>query len=126
MALTKTIFIDGKEVVFRASAAIPRKYRVKFGRDIYRDLRKLGEEVSKNDNSASELEIESLETFENIAYIMAKHGDPKGTPEDIDDWLDEFDTFSIYEVLPEILELWKLNTETQVESRKNLEALNGN
>ena len=38
MALTKTINIDGKEVTFRASAAIPRLYRVKFHRDIYKDL----------------------------------------------------------------------------------------
>ena len=38
MALTKTINIDGKEVTFRASAAIPRLYRVKFHRDIYKDV----------------------------------------------------------------------------------------
>ena len=31
MALTKTIKIDGKDVIFRASAAIPRIYRLKFG-----------------------------------------------------------------------------------------------
>ena len=36
MALTKTIEIDGKEVTFKASAAIPRIYRVKFNRDIIR------------------------------------------------------------------------------------------
>ena len=38
MAVTKTIEVDGKEVQFRASAAIPRLYRNKFHRDIYKDL----------------------------------------------------------------------------------------
>ena len=27
-----------------------------------------------------------------------------------DDWLDTFDMFSIYEILPQIFELWALNT----------------
>jgi hypothetical protein len=41
MAVTKTIEVDGKEVQFRASAAIPRLYRNKFHRDIYKDLNEL-------------------------------------------------------------------------------------
>lgn len=41
MAVTKKIEIDGKEVTFKASAAVPRLYRIKFGRDIYKDLRQL-------------------------------------------------------------------------------------
>ena len=41
MAVTKKSEIDGKEVEFRASAAVPRLYRLKFGRDIYKDLRML-------------------------------------------------------------------------------------
>lgn len=38
MGLTKTIEIDGKQVPFKASAAIPRIYRIKFHRDVYKDL----------------------------------------------------------------------------------------
>ena len=34
----KTINIGGQEVRFRSSAAIPRLYRLKFGRDIFGDL----------------------------------------------------------------------------------------
>ena len=41
MALTKTVNIDGKDVTFRASTAIPRIYRNKFHRDIYKDLHDL-------------------------------------------------------------------------------------
>lgn len=38
MSLTQTIEIDGQPVNFRASAAIPRIYRLRFHRDIYKDL----------------------------------------------------------------------------------------
>ncbi len=64
-------------------------------------------------------EIEDLEIFENVAYIMAYHAD-KTIPLTIDEWLDEFGMFSIYEILPEILELWGSNLQTDVQSKKNL------
>lgn len=38
MSLINNLEIDGKQVPFKASAAIPRIYRIKFGRDIYKDL----------------------------------------------------------------------------------------
>ncbi|MDK7064303.1 hypothetical protein, partial [Gardnerella vaginalis] len=41
-------------------------------------------------------------------------------PETIEKWLDEFEMFSIYEVLPEILELWGANLQTQVQSKKKV------
>ena len=46
----------------------------------------------------------SLEMFENIAYVMAKHADPS-IPDNPEEWLDEFNTFSIYQVLPKLIEL---------------------
>ncbi len=46
MSITKTIEIDGKDVLFKASAAIPRIYRLKFQRDIYKDLRALEQSVN--------------------------------------------------------------------------------
>ena len=60
----------------------------------------------------------SLEMFENIAYIMAKHADPT-IPDTVEDWLDEFNTFSIYQVLPQLIDLWGLNVKTDAESKKN-------
>ncbi len=62
--------------------------------------------------------------FENIAYIMAKHAD-NNIPDNPEDWLDEFNTFSIYQVLPELIKLWGLNVQTQVESKKNFNKVNG-
>ena len=114
----KTVLISGKEVRFRSSAAIPQLYRIKFKRDIFKGLTKLEKSYKEKDDGTKELEIEDLEIFENVAYIMALHADPS-TPASIDEWLDQFEMFSIYEVLPEILELWGSNLFTDVKSAKN-------
>ena len=118
MSMTKIIEIDGKKVPFKASAAIPRLYRVKYGRDIFKDLMKLEKAMNTNTEEDSTLDLFSLETFENIAYLMAKHADPS-LPDTAEEWLDEFSVFSIYQVLPEIIELWGLNLQTQSVSKKN-------
>ena len=125
MAVTKTIEIDGKQVEFKASAAVPRLYRVKFGRDIYRDLRQLETSVGDNNEDASNLDMFSLEMFEDLAWIMAKHANPQEVPDNPEDFLDQFNTFSIYQILPQLIELWGLNVQTQVDARKNLAAVSG-
>lgn len=122
MSIVKKIDIDGKQVPFKASAAIPRIYRIKFNRDIYKDLRSLEKAVGEGDEENSNLDLFSLEMFENIAYVMAKHADPN-IPDTPEEWLDEFNTFSIYQVLPSIIELWGLNVQTEVESKKNFAQL---
>ena len=124
MGMTKTVNIDGKDVLFKASAAIPRIYRLRFHRDIYKDLKDLNAAVGDGDPDASGLDTFSLELFENIAYIMAKHADPS-IPDTPEDWLDGFNTFSIYQVLPEIIQLWGLNVQTDVTSKKNFIAQSG-
>ena len=122
MSIVRKVEIDGKQVPFKASAAIPRIYRIKFNRDIYKDLRSLEKAVGEGDEENSNLDLFSLEMFENIAYVMAKHADPN-IPDTPEEWLDEFNTFSIYQVLPSIIELWGLNVQTEVESKKNFAQL---
>lgn len=121
---TKTVEIAGKEVTFKASAAIPRIYRISFNRDIFKDLMDLRGAVKSSETGESTLSNADLEVFENVAYLMAKHADPT-QPDDINDWLDQFDMFAIYEVLPVILDLWTQNINTQIESKKKLEKLAG-
>ena len=122
---TKKIEIDGQQVDFRASAAVPRLYRIKFGRDIYRDLRQLESSVGDNSEDASNLDMFSLEMFEDLAWIMAKHAHPDQVPDTPDEWLENFNTFSIYQILPQLIELWGLNVQTEVEARKNLAKVSG-
>ena len=59
-----------------------------------------------------------------MGYIMAFPAD-NSIPATIEEWLDQFDMFSIYEVLPEILELWGMNLQTEIESKKNFIAVAG-
>ena len=123
MAIKRTITVDGIEVPFKASATLPRLYRAKFRKDIFKDFSALKDSVDESDEKESGLGIESLEVFENIAWTMAKHADPENVPDSPDEWLEQFNTFSIYEVLPQLIELWGLNMETQAESKKNIAKL---
>ena len=135
--MTKEIMIDGIPVLFRADASIPRLYRIHFGRDVFADMGSLMRKIAPNakpkelaeqevEEIQEQLDISSMDTevLENMAYIMAYHAD-NTIPDNIDDWLDQFEMFSIYEVLPEILALWGTNLITDVDSKKNLNAVAG-
>lgn len=121
--MVKEMDVNGIVCRFKSSAAVPRMYRIKFGRDLFQDLNMLRKQLEKNKKSKqlteeedtlaagqeeddiSEFPPKMLEIFENVAFIMHKHGD-KNQPEDIDEWLEQFETFDIYEILPTILEMW--------------------
>lgn len=125
--MRKTLTISGVECNFRSSAAIPRMYRLKFGRDIFVDMQRLQKQVvlqekikkESGEDVESSLPIDSLEMFENIAFLMHKHGDPS-QPSEIDEWLEQFETFSIYEILPEILEMWNLENKQMSVAKKEI------
>lgn len=99
--MEKVINIDGKDVKFKATAGTIRHYRQRFGRDLLLDFQKLQKEAS----SGVTLSTGALTVFENLSFIMAKQADPT-IPDDPDEWLDGFEVFSIYAVLPEIVTLW--------------------
>lgn len=133
--MDKVISVSGKEVGFRATALTPRLYRHKIGRDIVRDMNQLQTSFKKaveaqnlqppkddapdwqkkNYEEAvqhAQLSVIDLEIFENVAWVMARQYD-QTLPDTPDEWLDQIDgTFSVYEVLPKILELWQMNQQT--------------
>lgn len=125
--MEKIIIVDGKEVKMKASALVPRLYRFRFGRDMIADMNKLKKAYEKATNLPdgateeekrdAQLSAVDLTIFENTAYIMAKHAD-NNQPDNPNDWLDQFNMFSIYEVLPHILELWNLSTATTSITKK--------
>ena len=119
MAVTKHIEIDGNPVEFKASAAIPRIYRNRFGRDVYKDLATLNEAVGGSNPEASSLDNFSLQIFEDLAFIMYAAAHPEEKYDSPDEWLDQFQTFSIYQILPELIDLWGMNTKTTVPAGKN-------
>ena len=114
--MERTVNIGGEEIKFRASALIPRLYRFKFGRDLIRDMSKLEkayrkaanlpENASEEERQEAQLTVLDLNIFENVAWTMAKAAD-EHIENDPDAWLDSIPgVFSIYEILPTILELW--------------------
>lgn len=109
--MEKIIEIDGRGVKFKSTASTPRKYRKAFQRDMIIDMDALGKALKSKDG----LGMAQLEVFENVAYIMARQAaesDGKQIEETADEWLDNFETFSIYEILPEIFGLWKATNQT--------------
>ena len=118
MAVTKKIEIDGKPVEFKASAAIPRIYRNKFGRDVYKDLMVLNDAIKDQDETASMLDGFSLEMFEDLSFVMYCAAHPDEKYDSPDEWLDQFNTFSIYQILPELIDLFNEKSRDSIEWRE--------
>ena len=116
--MDKTVEIDGREVKFRATARTPRLYRMVIGRDMIQDMNKLIKAYERKKQNDDELDVIDLQIFEDVAYAMARHANPDIEQKTADEWLDTFNVFSIYEVLPHILELWALNTKQTSTAKK--------
>lgn len=136
--MDRTVTIDGKTVTLRASALVPRLYRHLIGRDIIRDMATLRKAydaalaaqeagADETEQNVAGLTVADLEIFENVAWVMLKHGAEFRDTEygrvlmngdmvvgqSPDEWLDQLDgTFSVYAVLPVILDLWGANQRT--------------
>mgnify|MGYP001183585474 CR=1 FL=1 len=105
--MEKTIVIDGKQVRFKSTGAIPMRYKAQFGRDFYSDLVSIVGKVDMKKASnegidASDIDISKInfEIFFNIAWTFAKTADPS-IPAPLE-WLDTFEEFPIFEILPEL------------------------
>lgn len=109
--MDKIIKIGGRDMTLRANALLPRKYRYAFGRDLITDMREL---VDAHNNN-TEL---NYELFENLTWLMLREGgnDVGKTP---DDWLVTIDDmFEVYNVLPDVIELWSKNQITTAKPKK--------
>ena len=126
--MEKTVQIGGKPVRMKASALVPRLYRFKFRRDMVADMTQLRKayrkamnvpkDATEEEKEDAQLSAMDLTIFENVAYIMVRHAgeDIPDTPEE---WLDTIDgVFSVYEVLPAILEMWNMNELTTSTAKK--------
>ena len=117
--MEKTIVIDNKEIKFKATAATPMVYRRTFGRDIYIDAT----ELYKSMATGEQFSVDSLNALEDIAYCMNSQAEGREMKretieKDMENWLEQFETFSIYKVLPQLMELWSLNTKQTAKPKK--------
>lgn len=119
---------EGRSLNFKASAFSPIMYNRLFpGRDFLKDMDAL---KTAHEDKEDTFEMSDYEHFSRIAYLFAYQGlapSPRQTQEQKEfleqypstwDWIDSFDTFSIYQILPEIMELWYKN-EKQISKSKN-------
>ena len=125
--MKKVVIIGDRELGLKATALTPRIYRFQFGRDMVVDMNQLRKNFAKAVKAKQEDETEEdaqlsaldLTIFENVAFIMAKQNDPS-LPDTPEQWLDEQDTvFTVYQLLPHILELWQANQSTTAIPKKN-------
>lgn len=105
--MEKTIEIDGKQVKFKSTAATPLRYKAQFHKDYFSEILKLEklEKVMKNKkiSDAERLANVDFDLFYNVAWVFAKTAD-KAIKEPIE-WLDEFETFPLETILPQLMEL---------------------
>lgn len=106
--MEKTIEISGQQVTFKSSGAVPKRYKMQFQRDFFKDLIGMGITNQKLDDLSEDAQLEAVrkidfDVFYDIAWTLAKTADSK-IPDPMT-WLDGFDTFPIMEILPELQDI---------------------
>lgn len=108
--MEKTIKIGGKDIRMKSSGSLPRLYRRELSRDLFVDMAEIERAARTEEDGTTQLQVASIELFENLAWIYAKHADPDTPP--IDEWLEQFETFDLYEVIPELISMWITENKT--------------
>lgn len=109
--MEKTITIDGRDVTFKSTAATPLRYKAQFGSDFFADILKMYP-LTRLDLTSEDLDYEALkaldlDVFYNLLWTFAKTAD-KSIPDPIT-WLDGFDEFPLFEIIPELMDLLMRN-----------------
>ena len=119
-----TIF--GTDHKLKMSAATPRIYRAKFGKDIIvqmdamyerlgNEAKKKKDEEKKDDSTA--FTPEELEMMENLIFVCNRQAEPE-QPEDILEWLASFEIGAITGTYGTIMKMWEDNLHQTSTSKK--------
>jgi hypothetical protein len=120
--MEKIIKIAGQDVGFKAPASLPVRYYNATGRDLFVDLQTLAdgtEQVEgkpKLGKKKTELVFKlnknwNTMVFYGIAHTMARAYDNAVTP-DLEDWIDSFVSFPIFEIFGELKPLLNASLQT--------------
>ena len=120
--MEKIIKIAGQDVGFKAPASLPVRYYNATGRDLFVDLQTLAdgtEQVEskpklgkKKDEPVFKLNKNwNTMVFYGIAHTMARAYDFAVTP-DLEDWIDSFVSFPIFEIFGELKPLLNASLQT--------------
>lgn len=118
--------IFGTDHKLKMSAATPRIYRAKFGKDIIvqmdamyerlgNEAKKKKDEEKKDDSTA--FTPEELEMMENLIFVCNRQAEPE-QPEDIFEWLASFEIGAITGTYGTIMKMWEGNLHQTSTSKK--------
>lgn len=119
----KEINIDGKMLAFKASGMTQITYDSLFrGRNFLNDIMSLRDirsdiDAASDDMTKVNISTDDLRVFANVCYTMRYQAltSPEKKAFRIKyptayDWLDDLDTFDIYTILPQVMDLWNLDS----------------
>ena len=120
--MEKVIKISGQDVGFKAPASLPVRYYNATGRDLFVDLQTLadGTEQVESKLKLGKKKAEPVfklnknwntMVFYGIAHTMARAYDDSVTP-DLEDWIDSFVSFPIFEIFGELKPLLNASLQT--------------
>lgn len=104
--MNKTLTIDRQEVAFKCTPITLAIYRKQFKRNFAKDIVKLEEQgklFGLHELQSGDLNLKELELYHEIIWSFAKTANSK-IPSPYK-WLEGFDLFPIYEILPKLQEL---------------------
>lgn len=119
--------IFGTDHKLKMSAATPRIYRAKFGKDVIVQMDAMYERLSnekkkkdeeKKDDSVS-FTPEELEMMENLIFVCNRQAEPE-QPEDIFEWLASFEIGAITGTYGTIMKMWEDNLHQTSTSKKKI------
>ena len=117
------INVDGKMLAFKASGMTQITYDSLFrGRNFINDIMSLRDirsdiDAAGDDMTKVNISTDDLRVFANVCYTMRYQAltSPEKKAFRIKyptayDWLDALDTFDIYTILPQVMDLWHLDS----------------
>lgn len=127
--MEKTIVIDGKQVRLKSTVATVKRYKAQFRRDLFADMMALGAigTFTPQDGSQPSIDLSNVdlkkidfEVIYDLVWLYAKTADPN-LPDPIT-WLDGFEEFPIYEIIPEINDMIQSTMGAKKTKRKVMES----
>ncbi len=105
--------VEGQTIGAKCSAGTVRTYRNLFARDLIQDMVSLEKELVETKT----LSAASAEIAENVVYLMAKEYDD--TIPAMNEWLSSFSPYFVFNVVAQVIYMWRENLQTINSSKKN-------
>jgi len=104
--MEKVVNIDGKNILFKSTGAIPLRYKQQFKRDFFADIMSMENAINNRDKKNPEslnLDLLNTDILYNLIWVLAKTAD--NSIESPMEWLDSFEVFPLNDIYPKIQEL---------------------